>query len=104
MAPSRSCLTGATAERGGSPGDPSDTIARGMDLQVFADNPYATNCWLLSNEGSEEAVVIDPGFSPHRVRALLAAAGKRAVAVLATHGHFDHVWAAAEMCGTDVPC
>jgi hydroxyacylglutathione hydrolase len=74
-----------------------------MYLEVFADNPFATNCWLLAAEGREEAVVIDPGFSPDRVRALLEAAGKRPAAVLATHGHYDHVGAAAQVCGDDLP-
>jgi hydroxyacylglutathione hydrolase len=74
-----------------------------MYLEVFADNPFATNCWLVAADGNEEAIVIDPGFSPDRVRALLTAAGKRPVAVLATHGHYDHVGAAAEMCGEDIP-
>lgn len=74
-----------------------------MYLEAFADNPFATNCWLLALEGHEEAVVIDPGFSPDRVKALLRAAGKRPVAVLATHGHYDHVGSAAEFCGTELP-
>ena len=55
-----------------------------MYLEVFADNPYATNCWLVAAEGRDEAVVIDPGFSPERVLGLLEAAGKQPVAVLAT--------------------
>ena len=33
-----------------------------MWLQVFNANPYGTNCWLLSAEGSDDAVVVDPGF------------------------------------------
>jgi hydroxyacylglutathione hydrolase len=74
-----------------------------MYLEAFADNPFATNCWLLAAEGHQEAVVIDPGFAPDRVKGLLRAAGKRPVAVLATHGHYDHVGAAAELCGTELP-
>jgi hydroxyacylglutathione hydrolase len=74
-----------------------------MYLEVFADNPYASNCWLLAAEGSAEALVVDPGFSPERVTALLDAAEKRPVAVLATHGHSDHVGAAAAVCGTELP-
>ncbi len=73
-----------------------------MYLEVFADNPYATNCWLVAAEGRDDAVLIDPGFAPERVLALLGAAGKRPVAVLATHGHDDHIGAVAEVCGADV--
>lgn len=74
-----------------------------MYLQAFADNPFDTNCWLLGLDGRDDCVVIDPGFSAERVRALLRAAGRRPVAALATHGHFDHVGAAAELCGDEVP-
>jgi glyoxylase-like metal-dependent hydrolase (beta-lactamase superfamily II) len=62
-----------------------------MWLDVFNANPYGTNCWLLSPDGADEAVVVDPGFSPDAVHELLARAGKTPVAVLATHGHSDHV-------------
>ena len=35
-----------------------------MWLDVFNANPYGTNCWLLAAEGSDDAVVVDPGFEP----------------------------------------
>ncbi len=34
---------------------------------------------------------------------MLEAEGKRPVAVLATHGHFDHIGSAAEFCGDELP-
>ncbi len=74
-----------------------------MYLEAFSDNPYGTNCWLLAREGSEEALVVDPGFDGARVLALLEAASKRPVAALATHGHDDHVGSAAAVCGTELP-
>ncbi len=74
-----------------------------MYLDVFSDNSFESNCWLIGADGTDDAVVVDPGFSPERVRALLEAEGRRPVAVLATHGHFDHVGSAAEFCGDDLP-
>ena len=74
-----------------------------MYLDVFSDNPFATNCWLAATDGSDDAVVVDPGFAPERVWEMLAAVGKRPVAVLATHGHLDHIGSAAEICGDDLP-
>lgn len=74
-----------------------------MYLEVFSDNPFATNCWLLALEDREEAVVVDPGFEAGRVLRLLGRAGKRPVAALATHGHIDHVGAAAELCRDELP-
>jgi glyoxylase-like metal-dependent hydrolase (beta-lactamase superfamily II) len=72
-------------------------------LEAFSDNPFDTNCWLLAADGSEEAVVVDPGFSAERVLRLLEAAGKRPVAAVATHGHSDHIGAAEALCGNTVP-
>jgi glyoxylase-like metal-dependent hydrolase (beta-lactamase superfamily II) len=74
-----------------------------MFLDVFDRNPYGTNCWLLATEGSEEAVVVDPGFEPGVVRGMLDAAGKVPVAVLLTHAHGDHAEAAGDFAGDDVP-
>jgi hydroxyacylglutathione hydrolase len=75
-----------------------------MYLEAFSDNPFGTNCWLVSSDGRDEAVIVDPGFEAARVRATLEEAGKRPAAVLATHGHYDHVGAAAELAGDDIPC
>jgi glyoxylase-like metal-dependent hydrolase (beta-lactamase superfamily II) len=74
-----------------------------MYLDVFSDNSFETNCWLIGADGTDDAVVVDPGFAPERVHAMLEAEGKRPVAVLATHGHFDHIGSAAEFCGDELP-
>jgi glyoxylase-like metal-dependent hydrolase (beta-lactamase superfamily II) len=74
-----------------------------MWLDVFNENPYGTNCWLLSAAASNDAVAIDPGFEPARVHAMLDAAGKRLAAVLLTHAHLDHALSAGAFAGDDVP-
>ena len=74
-----------------------------MYLDVFDRNPFGTNCWLLAADGSEDAVVVDPGFEPLEVRSLLERAGKRPAAVLLTHAHIDHAYAAGDFAGDDVP-
>jgi len=70
---------------------------------VFDDNPYGTNCWLLAADDGDEAVVVDPGFEPARVHALLERAGRRAAGVLLTHAHLDHAAEAGAFAGDDVP-
>ena len=74
-----------------------------MYLDVFDRNPFGTNCWLLAADGSDEAVVVDPGFEPQAVRAMLEAASKTPIAVLLTHAHMDHAMATGEFAGEDVP-
>jgi glyoxylase-like metal-dependent hydrolase (beta-lactamase superfamily II) len=73
-----------------------------MWLDVFDRNAYGTNCWLLAAEGSDEAVVVDPGFEPRAVHAMLGAADRRAAAVLLTHAHLDHAGSAGAFAG-DLP-
>lgn len=72
-------------------------------LDVLSDNPFGTNCWIFSANGSPEAVVVDPGFNPDLVRARVEQTGKRLAAVLATHGHGDHIGSVPGVCGDDVP-
>jgi glyoxylase-like metal-dependent hydrolase (beta-lactamase superfamily II) len=74
-----------------------------MWLDVFNENPYGTNCWLLSAAASNDAVAIDPGFEPSRVHAMLDAAGKSLTAVLLTHAHLDHALSAGAFAGDAVP-
>jgi glyoxylase-like metal-dependent hydrolase (beta-lactamase superfamily II) len=74
-----------------------------MYLDVFSDNSFESNCWMIGADGTEEAVVVDPGFSPGLVHRMLETEGRRPVAVLATHGHFDHIGSAVEFCGDDLP-
>ena len=73
-----------------------------MYLDVFDRNPFGTNCWMLGVDGSDDAVVVDPGFEPDAVHAMLAGAGRRPVAVLLTHAHGDHAESAGAFAG-DVP-
>jgi glyoxylase-like metal-dependent hydrolase (beta-lactamase superfamily II) len=74
-----------------------------MLVEVFNDNPYGTNAWVLAAEGSEDAVVIDPGFEPDAVEGILEATGRRLAAILLTHGHVDHAMQAGALAGADVP-
>jgi glyoxylase-like metal-dependent hydrolase (beta-lactamase superfamily II) len=74
-----------------------------MWLDVFDRNPYGTNCWVVAADGADEAVVVDPGFEPGAIRAMLEAAGKRPSAVLLTHAHADHAMHAGAFAGDDLP-
>ena len=45
--------------------------------------------------GGYQAILIDPGEEPERLLCLVRDSGCRLKALLATHGHFDHIGAAA---------
>jgi hydroxyacylglutathione hydrolase len=76
-----------------------------LDVVQIPLGAYQTNCYLVAREGASEAVVIDPGDDPGTVEGVLADRGWTAVAVLVTHGHFDHLGAVkgvAEASGIEV--
>ncbi len=60
--------------------------------------PIATNGYLVRTDpGAREAVVVDPGGDAPLVRRELAEAGAACVAILVTHGHWDHLGAVADL-------
>jgi hydroxyacylglutathione hydrolase len=68
------------------------------NVKVVPVGPLQMNAVLLTApEGPRgpEAILIDPGDEPEKLDALIRQSGCRLVQLLATHGHFDHVGAAA---------
>ena len=57
----------------------------------------ATNCYLVINEETGELVIIDPAGEADRILARVRQMKARPVAVLLTHGHFDHIGAVASL-------
>lgn len=57
----------------------------------------ATNCYLAENTRTKEALIIDPGDSAGKIAEIIKSDGVTPVAVLLTHGHFDHAMAAGEL-------
>lgn len=55
--------------------------------------PVQTNCYFLSDEGTKECIIIDPGAEAKNLFAYIENKGLKATAILLTHGHFDHILA-----------
>ena len=53
--------------------------------------PLQCNCSVVADPDSGEAVIVDPGDEPAKILRVLAYSKWRAVALLPTHGHFDHI-------------
>ena len=56
-----------------------------------------TNCYLLIDEATREAALIDPADSPDELSALIEREGVTLRYILLTHGHRDHTLAAPAM-------
>jgi hydroxyacylglutathione hydrolase len=60
--------------------------------------PIGTNCYIVrAARDAEEAVVIDPSGESPDLRLGLARTGARCVAILITHGHWDHLVGVADL-------
>ena len=55
------------------------------------------NCIIVGDEASKRAIVIDPGDEIEKVSALLDKHGLTVAAIVATHGHIDHVGGIAKL-------
>ncbi|MDA8435590.1 MAG: MBL fold metallo-hydrolase [Actinomycetales bacterium] len=66
----------------------------------FPAGPWGTNCWVLAPAAGEQCVIVDPGKDAvEGIEDAVREHGLAPVAVLLTHGHIDHVWSVAPVCG-----
>ncbi|MBO0610749.1 MBL fold metallo-hydrolase [Myceligenerans salitolerans] len=84
-------------------------MSAAAQVQVVVAPVFGTNCCVVTAteavDGARDCVVIDAGAGVvDGVTRIVERQGLRPRAVLATHGHVDHTWDAAELCERyDVP-
>jgi len=71
-----------------------------MLIAGFPAGSFAANCYIVASEPGAECLIIDPGQDAEPgIEEIVAKYRLRPVAVLATHGHIDHIWSVAPVCG-----
>jgi len=78
-----------------------------MDVRTFTVGPVQENCHIARVDGTDQAIVIDPGDEAERLIDAVEALGVSVAAILLTHTHFDHVGAVAPLAratGAEVWC
>ncbi len=71
-----------------------------MLVTGFPAGAFAANCYLVAPAPGAECVIIDPGQDAERgIEELLGRYRLKPIAVLLTHGHIDHMWSVAPVCG-----
>ena len=68
-----------------------------MQIKVMQVGKLGTNCYLLEDEETRTAAVVDPGGEGARILAQLKADGMELKLILLTHAHFDHTGGVAEL-------
>ncbi|MFC7387825.1 MULTISPECIES: MBL fold metallo-hydrolase [Sphaerisporangium] len=76
-----------------------------MLIDGFPAGSLQANCYVVAPAAGEECVIVDPGQDAVRgLDDMLREHRLKPVAVLLTHGHIDHMWSVAPVCGArDVP-
>jgi hydroxyacylglutathione hydrolase len=66
-----------------------------LAVEQLTVGSIAENCFVLRREGSDRALIVDPGEEAERILATVEASGATVEAILVTHCHFDHIGAVA---------
>ena len=70
-----------------------------LKITHFTFGPVQENTYVLYDEASREAAIVDPGCMRHseedQLRDFIEEQGLEPKLLLCTHQHFDHVWGAA---------
>jgi len=59
--------------------------------------PFWTNVYFYYDENTREAVIVDPGGEPLKLKGLIDENGLIIKMIILTHGHFDHIGAVNEL-------
>ena len=68
-----------------------------LKLKILVLGVVQTNCYIISNEDTKEAIVFDPADNAGRIEQYLKDNDLVCKAILLTHGHFDHILAAKNL-------
>ena len=64
-----------------------------MKVKLLRVGPIGTNCYILEDDQTNLAAVIDPGDEPELIQEALEKEGVEVRYLLLTHGHYDHTTA-----------
>ena len=56
---------------------------------------FSSNTYIFKNKVNEECIIIDPGFDEELIDKDIQQNNLRPIAVISTHGHFDHIGSVA---------
>jgi glyoxylase-like metal-dependent hydrolase (beta-lactamase superfamily II) len=66
-----------------------------MDVRMFTVGPVAENSFIFRRDGSDRALIVDPGDEAPTLLGAIEQLGVTIEGILLTHTHFDHIGAVA---------
>ncbi|MBU4311563.1 MAG: MBL fold metallo-hydrolase [Candidatus Omnitrophica bacterium] len=64
-----------------------------MIIETIVVGMMETNCYIVGDESTKEAFIIDPGSDYKKIKNIIDKGGLKPQAVINTHGHGDHIGA-----------
>lgn len=68
-----------------------------MIIRSLAVGPLESNCFIIGDEDSKKAMVVDPGDEPDRIMDIIKKDDLSVGYIVCTHAHFDHVGAVTDI-------
>ena len=68
-----------------------------LNIDAYELGGFQTNCYIVSNPDTGEAIVIDPSWNAALIKRKLDDRDLKCVGIFLTHGHIDHMAAMDEM-------
>ena len=62
-----------------------------MLLKTVVVTEFMTNCFILGDEQTKKAFVVDPGGEAEKILHQIESLGLEIVAIVNTHAHVDHI-------------
>jgi hydroxyacylglutathione hydrolase len=66
-------------------------------VTVFPNGKWKQNCYIVSDNETAQAILIDPGSDAPQIQQLISDQGLTPIAILNTHAHYDHIGAIASL-------
>jgi len=68
-----------------------------MKIETFVVGQLQNNCYVIYDENTREALVVDPGDEPDRIQDFMKETNLTVKYIVCTHAHFDHIGALMEI-------
>ncbi|MBZ9687528.1 MBL fold metallo-hydrolase [Clostridium estertheticum] len=68
-----------------------------MEIRKLVTGIYGSNCYIVMDETTKEAIVVDPGGDVEDIAGAIDAMGAKVLYILLTHGHLDHTTGVAKL-------
>lgn len=62
-----------------------------MKIERYLTGMIGTNSYLIINEETKKCILVDPAAYPKEIKEAIRKETLRPIAILLTHGHFDHI-------------